>query len=179
MNTEFGLEPFEDARDERAHQIIVAHLAQASPAEQFCFVQRSNYDDNARALRWLADRPETDRAAILAMYWNLGADWLMQFAAEADVPDYERASWQFCRLLEARYTSGFYPHAAVYFNPYETDGAYPFEYDNITRQRETPPAMLETIAGEQHVDVDADFPDYDEGLPLAVAEAVWALYDED
>ena len=67
----------------------------------------------------------------------------------------------------------------MYFNPYETDGAYPFEYDNITRQRETPPAMLETIAGEQHVDVDADFPDYDEGLPLAVAEAVWALYDED
>ena len=41
-------------------------------------------------LRWLADRSETDRAAILAMYWNLGADWLMQFAAEADVPDYER-----------------------------------------------------------------------------------------
>ena len=90
MNTGFGLEPFEDARDERAHQIIVAHLAQASPAEQLCFVQRSNYDDNARALRWLADRSETDRAAILAMYWNLGADWLMQFAAGADVPDYER-----------------------------------------------------------------------------------------
>jgi hypothetical protein len=90
MNIEFGLEPFEDTRDERAHQIIIAHLAQASPAEQFCFVQRSNYDGNARALRWLADRPETDRAAILATYWNLGADWLMQFAAGADVPDYER-----------------------------------------------------------------------------------------
>ena len=88
MNTGFGLEPFEDARDERAHQIIIAHLAQASPAEQLCFVQRSNYDGNARVLRWLADRSETDRAAILAMYWNLGADWLMQFAAEADVPDY-------------------------------------------------------------------------------------------
>ena len=68
MNTEFGLEPFEDTRDERAHQIIIAHLAQASPAEQFSFVQRSNYDGNARALRWLADRSETDRAAILAMY---------------------------------------------------------------------------------------------------------------
>jgi len=53
-------------------------------------VQRSNNDGNARVLRWLADRPETDRAAILAMYWNLGADWLIQFAAETDVPDYER-----------------------------------------------------------------------------------------
>lgn len=90
MNTGFGLEPFEDTRDERAHQIIIAHLAQASPAGQFCFVQRSNYGGNARVLRWLADRPETDRAAILAMYWNLGADWLMQFAAGAGAPDYER-----------------------------------------------------------------------------------------
>ena len=80
----------EDTRDEHTHQIIIAHLAQASPAGQFCFVQRSNYGGNARVLRWLADRSETDRAAILAMYWNLGADWLMQFAAEADVPDYER-----------------------------------------------------------------------------------------
>ena len=90
MNTRFGLEPFEDTCDERTHQTIIAHLAQASPAGQICFVQRSNNDGNARVLRWLADRPETDRAAILAMYWNLGADWLMQFAAGADVPDYER-----------------------------------------------------------------------------------------
>lgn len=66
MNTGFGLEPFADARDERAHQIIIAHLAQASPAGQPCFVQRSNYDGNARVLRWLAERPETGRAAILA-----------------------------------------------------------------------------------------------------------------
>jgi hypothetical protein len=53
-------------------------------------VQRSNYGGNARVLRWLADRSETDRAAILAVYWNLGADWLMQFAAGAGAPDYER-----------------------------------------------------------------------------------------
>ena len=76
MNTRFGLEPFEDTCDERTHQTIIAHLAQASPAGQLCFVQRSNNDGNARVLRWLADRPETDRAAILAMYWNLGADSL-------------------------------------------------------------------------------------------------------
>ena len=179
MHTEFGLEAFADVRDERAHQLFTAHLAQASPAGQFCFVQRSNYDDNAHALRWLAERPETDRAAMLAMYWNLGADYLMQYAEAADAPAYEQASWQFCRLLEARYCGGFYPHAAVYFNPHETDGAYPFEYDGITRRREAPPAMLATVAGAQRVDVDADFPDYDDGLPPAVAVAVWALYDED
>lgn len=180
ISTTYGQEPFENERDEQEYRLIVDYLKNATPAQQFCYVQRSNYDSNRHVLRFLADRPETDCAVILAIYWNIGSDYLTQFADESDFQDndYQRENWRFSRLIEARYLNGFYPNATLYFNPYETDGAYPGEYDGITRKYITPPKMLQTVQGTEYVDIDGDdFADYDEGLPSELVEKVWALYD--
>lgn len=184
MNSTYGQEAFERVADARAHHLVLEYLKNATPAQQLYFVHRSNYDDNRRCLRWLVDQPQTDRAVILAIYWNLGADYFCQFASEADFEpdDYRLETWRFTRLIEQRYTSGFYPNASIYFNPYDTQGAYPGEYTGIERRYTTPPQMLETVQGAEYVDVDGEtdaFDGYDDGLPEAVAEAMFALYDDE
>ncbi|ULJ68626.1 DUF4274 domain-containing protein [Wielerella bovis] len=160
-------------------KLILDFLKNATPAEQFNYAARSNYDDNKAGLAWLIDQPETERAVILKIYWNLGADYLTQFDDEQDVPYFVQEDWRLTRLIEARYTNGFYTNANIWYDPYDTDGGMPFEYEDIVRVREVPAEMLATINGHDFVDLEIDFEEYDEGLPSEIVNKLYALDESD
>ena len=115
-----------------------------------------NYDSSSQVVRWLIDRPETDRAAVLALYWNLDADYLFRFVeSDFDEEDYRLEDWRFSRLTEARYVTGFYPQGVVYFNPHRHAGACPGGYTSDTKRKYTPPRILVTVEDtEEYVDVE-------------------------
>ncbi len=158
--------------------LLHAHLAQATPEQRHIYVARSNYDDNEPALAWLADQPDLDRATALMMYWQLGAGWHMQFADLDAVPDYARSTHQLIHRVQQRFLEGFYADHGLRFDPYQWDGAGPREHSAAELQRAVP-QMLQAIEGPHTVDpFDQSYAeDYDDGLPIALVETLFALAD--
>lgn len=165
----------DDERIERAIQtIVLRHLERATPAQWHVYAARSNYDDNRDALEWLADNPRLPRATALLMYWALGAGWHVQFAGEDEVPGWALRTHRLIRTIEARYLAGFYADGTIYFDP--DDGPVPpGDYvGTVENRRPVPEAMLAVVSGSDWVDLDDGA--YDEGLPLAVAREIEALF---
>jgi uncharacterized protein DUF4274 len=159
--------------ESRSWELVRAYLAEATPAEWHLFAARSNYDANATALRWLIDQKALDRATALLIYWNLGAAWFVQFlsAQESSNPD----TFQLLRLIEDRYHAGFYEAGNIWFDPRASDGGRPDNYPDVEVRRPVPGAMLEPVNGDEYVEVASDPEGFDEGLPVSVVDALYAL----
>ncbi len=166
----------DDDIDEQAWQLLIAHLQEATPQQRHLFAARSNYDDNHDALQWLADDPRTEHATALLMYWSLGAEFHTQYATDDEVPGWARSSHRLIRQIEERCLTGFYASGTLYFDP-RHGPVPPGDYADVEQKRPIPPAMLAAVMGNEEVDLDDEH--YDEGLPMAVADAIWALYQQD
>jgi hypothetical protein len=165
-----------DSREAQAWEIVRTWLAAATPAQWHLFAARSNYDGNAQALQWLIDRPDLDRATALLIYWNLGAAWFVQYAsAEASSNE---DTYRLLRQIEERYDAGFYEHGDIWFDPRHSDGGHPDDYPEVPVRRPVPPAMLLPVNGNEYVEVNDDPEGFDDGLPMDVVEALFALYAE-
>jgi hypothetical protein len=160
-------------------KLVRSYLETASPAQWHIFAARSNYDDNEQALRWLIDNSKTDLSTVLMIYWNLGAAWYVQFSSEEEcAAEYQKRKYRLLRLIEQRYNSSYYANSEIWFDPNHSDGARPDEYPDIPVKRPIPEIMLQPVNGSEYVDVKSDPDGYDEGLPIPIVEALYALYDE-
>lgn len=158
----------------QAESLILDYLRKASPRERHLYVARSNYDDNASALRLIADDPATDRATALMMFWALGARYLAQYADGSEVPDGQRIRYALVRTLESRFLSGFYA-SGIYFDPSEGP-VPPDDYAELPLRSPIPEAMYAVVEGQDWVDLED--PGYDEGLPAPLARTIWHLFDD-
>ena len=149
-------------------------LEQATPAQWHLFAARSNYDGNDQPLRWLIDNPNLDRATALLIYWYLGAGWYVQFESEQKMQSYERETFQQLKLLEQRYSEGYYACHNIWFDPLQSEGGRPDDYADLVVKRPIPDLMLIAVEGTEFVDLDDD--QYDDGLPMDIAEQIFALY---
>lgn len=166
----------DDDRIERAVQAItLRYLERATPQQWHVFAARSNYDGNRYALEWLAGHPRLSRATALLMYWALGAGWHVQFVSEDEVDGWALPAHRLIRSIETRYLGGYYADGTIYFDP--DDGPVPpGDYVGmVENRRPVPEAMLAIVPGSDWVDLDDE--GYDEGLPLAVAEEIAALFE--
>ena len=105
--------------------IVRTWLEGATPEQWHRFAARSNYDGNGRALRWLLDNCNIDRATALLIYWNLGAAWFVQYANESDLGDasYQLDTFRLAREVERRYADGYYADHGIWFDPHDFEGA--------------------------------------------------------
>lgn len=158
--------------------LLHAHLLQATPEQRHLYVARSNYSDNQRALAWLADQPDLDRATALMLFWSVGAGWHAQYDTLDAVPDYKRDAHAFIGLVQQRYLDGFYADHGIGFDPDAWDGAGPREH-SADELRRVPTQMLQAVDGEHQIDPfdDAYDEDYDDGLPMALVEQLYELAD--
>ncbi len=168
-----------EADEAKAWRIVRSYLEGATPEQWHIYAARSNYDDNRRGLRWLLDQPSLQRATALLIYWQLGAAWYVQFAAEEDVASSSgRDTFALLREIEDRYRSGFYASDDIWFDPRHSIGGAPDDYPDLPVRRPIPSCMLEATEGRDYVNIeDGDPPGYDEGLPLAVMQALYELGD--
>ncbi|CAN7559812.1 DUF4274 domain-containing protein [Acidovorax sp. LjRoot66] len=160
----------------RAWNLVHAYLADASPAAWHVFAARSNYDGNKQALRWLLDQPTLDRGTALLIYWYLGAAWHVQFTSADQALSPE--TFTLLRLIEERYAEGFYQAGNIWFDPHTSEGGRPDDYPKVPVVRPVPAIMLEPVNGSELVEVSEDPEGFDEGLPLSVAVALYALFEE-
>ncbi len=158
----------------RAWNLVHAYLADASPAAWHVFAARSNYDGNQQALRWLLDQPTLDRGTALLIYWYLGAAWHVQFTSAEQALSPE--TFRLLRLIEERYAAGFYEAGNIWFDPHTSEGGRPDDYPKVPVLRPVPAIMLEPVNGSEFVELDPE--GFDEGVPLSVAVALYALFEE-
>ncbi len=165
----------DEQREHAVWQLVLDYLATASPEQWHVYAARSNYDGNARGLQWLLDNPALDRGTALLIYWYLGAAWYVQFGSEAEMAPYQRDTFHTLQLIEQRHRDGFWARDAIWFDPAHSEGGGPGDYPDLPQHRPTPASMLQATAGRDYVDLDPE--GYDEGLPLELAERIFALYD--
>lgn len=158
----------------RAQAIVQVYLADASPAAWHVFAARSNYDGNLQALRWLVDQPTLDRGTALLIYWYLGAGWHVQFTSAEQALSPE--TFLLLRLIEERYAAGFYNTGNIWFDPHTSEGGRPDDYPKVAVVRPVPTIMLEPVNGSEFVELDPE--GFDDGLPMAVAVAIYALFED-
>ncbi|MEG2804674.1 DUF4274 domain-containing protein [Stenotrophomonas sp.] len=159
-------------------RLLHDHLVQATPEQRHLYVARSNYGDNGRALAWLADQPDLDRATALMLFWSVGAGWHAQYETIDAVPEYARDTHQLIARVQQRYLAGFYADHGIAFDPGHWDGAGPHEHAPEELQR-MPPQMLQAVDGDLAIDPfdEAYSEDYDDGLPMALVEQLYELAD--
>lgn len=163
----------DEERTQAIRSIVLSYLQGATPEQWHVYVARSNYDDNAPALRWLIDNPQLDRGTALMIYWYMGAAGYVQFASEDQVKDYEKDTFRLLLLIEQRYADGFYTQGRIWFAPEHSEGGGPSE----TRQPYVRPVstLMREEVGTELVDIEPE--DYDDGLPFEVMEKIEALFD--
>ncbi len=162
--------------EQKAWSIVKTYLSNATPEQWHIFSARSNYDDNRKALQWLIDNPKLDKATALLIYWYLGAGWYVQFASKDEMQSYEVKTFELLQTIEQRYQSDFYERSRIWFDPKFSEGGRPDDYAQLPVKRPVPDIMLQPTVGEDYVDLD-NLEDYDDGLPITVAEELFALYD--
>ena len=118
----------DEEKEQKEAQLIRDFLTNATPEQRHLFIARSNYDSNYDALNELAADPQLDRASALLMYWSLGAAWYVQYGHDDDVPDYSRQTLALIRLIETRYSAGFYADHGIWFDPMQSEGGRPDDY---------------------------------------------------
>ena len=162
-------------REKRIEQLEFAYLEKASPEQLHIYAARSNYDGNAKPVRWLIDNPALDRGTALLLYWYLGAAYYAEFVSQDEVRGFQRDSFRLVLLLERRILDGFYTESRIRFDPMQSEGGGPREMRPSKVKRPVPEQLLLPSPGKQ---VDVHSEDYDEGIPLALAEQISALFDE-
>lgn len=155
--------------------IVQEHLATATPWEWHVYADGSNYSDNHQGLKWLLDQPSLELATALMIYWNLGAAWYVAYETvqQADNPE----TFELLRLIEDRVKRGFYQGRSLWFDPMQSESARPDDYPNQPVNRPTPPHMLQVVDGTEYYDRDLVQDEYEEGLPPAVAQRIYDLFD--
>ena len=167
----------EAERDEAQWKIILDHLESANAEQRHVYVAYSNYDDNDRGIRFLADCPELSTGTAVMMFWFLGADYLARMKPE-ELRSYQQDKWQLLQLIEQRVVSGFYKGDTIHFDPADSI-VRPGEYESMgPLVQPIAPQMYAVARGTDYVDLDEAAEDYDDGLPMDVSSAVWALWDD-
>ncbi len=167
----------EAERDEAQWKIILDHLERANAEQRHVYVAYSNYDGNERGIRFLANRSDLSTGTAVMMFWFLGADYLARVKPE-ELRSHQQEKWQLLRLIEQRVVSGFYQGDAIHFDPADSI-VRPGEYQSLgPLVQPIAPQMYTVAQGTTHVDLDEVAEEYDDGLPLDVSSAVWALWDE-
>ena len=167
----------EAERDEAQWKIILDHLENANAEQRHVYVAYSNYDDNERGIRFLADCPELSTGTAVMMFWFLGADYLARMKPE-ELRSYQQDKWQLLQLIEQRVVSGFYKGDTIHFDPADSI-VRPGEYESMgPLVQPIAPQMYAVARGTDYVDLDEAAENYDDGLPMDVSSAVWALWDD-
>jgi len=155
--------------------IIHEHLAAATPWDWHVYADGSNYSDNQLGLKWLLDQPSLELATALTIYWNLGAAWYVAYETveQADNPE----TFALLRLIEDRVQRGFYQGRNLWFDPMQSESATPNDYPDQPINRPIPAMMLQVVDGTEYYDRDLVQDEYEEGLPPAVAQRIYDLFD--
>lgn len=155
--------------------IIRGYLEAATPMAWHVYADGSNYSDNRPGLLWLLDQPSLELATALTIYWNLGAAWYVAFETVEQADNAE--TFELLRLIEHRVQAGFYQGRSLWFDPMQSESAKPDDYPDQPVNRPVPVAMLQVVGGTEYYDRDVVQAEYEEGLPVAVAERIYALFD--
>ncbi|MEB6592202.1 DUF4274 domain-containing protein [Pseudomonas asiatica] len=155
--------------------IIHEHLAAATPWDWHVYADGSNYSDNLPGLKWLLDQPSLELATALTIYWNLGAAWYVAYETveQADNPE----TFALLRLIEDRVQRGFYQGRSLWFDPMQSESATPNDHPDQPVNRPIPAMMLQVVDGNEYYDRDLVQDEYEEGLPPAVAQRIYDLFD--
>lgn len=111
--------------------------------------------------RWIATRPECDRATALAIFWKTQPEYFLQYSDAAEVPASEREAYALLALIRDRWAAGRYTRSELAFDP-DAD-AWPIDRADLIRrygdrvERLMPAAMRVRLSGR---------PIPDEGPPL-------------
>lgn len=167
----------DEQRTEATRQLILDHLAIATPEQRHVYVAYSNYDDNDYGVRFLAQSPELAVGTAIMLFWFLGADYLCRVPAD-ELQSYQKDKLELARLIERRVLEGFYRSGLIAYDP-ATCIVRPDEYASMGPLQQPIAAQMYTATqGEAYVDLDEAAESYDDGLPEGVAEAVWAIWED-
>jgi len=97
----------------------------------------------------------------------------METVEEASDPD----TFALLRLIEERVEHGFYQGRSLWFDPMQSESATPNDYPDQPVNRPVPAAMLQVVNGTEYYDRDLVQAEYEEGLPLAVAQRIYDLFE--
>ena len=116
-------------RDEALWKLIRDHLARATPEQRHMYVASSNYDDNERGIRFLADLPDLEQGTAVMLFWLKGADALARLTP-TEMASYQEDEWELIKLIEQRVVNGFYRTGTIRFDPANCP-LYPGEYASL------------------------------------------------
>ena len=111
--------------------------------------------------------PEQRHLFIARSNYDSNYDALNELAAD---PQLDRAS-----ALLMYWSLGFYADHGIWFDPMQSEGGRPDDYPDLPVRRPVPDTMLIAAPGDVYVDLDDEA--YDDGLPLPLAEQLYALYE--
>lgn len=164
-------------RDEALWTLIRDHLTRATPEQRHMYVASSNYDDNERGIRFLADLPDLAQGTAVMLFWLKGADALARLTP-TEMASYQEDAWELIKLIEQRVVNGFYRTGTIRFDPANCP-LYPGEYASLgPLVHPIAPQMYAITEGDTYVNVEVIREKYDEGLPEDVAAAVWAQWND-
>ena len=116
-------------RDEALWTFIRDHLTRATPEQRHMYVASSNYDDNERGIRFLADLPDLEQGTAVMLFWLKGADALARLTP-TEMASYQEDAWELIKLIEQRVVNGFYRTGTIRFDPANCP-LYPGEYASL------------------------------------------------
>jgi len=160
----------EEERDAKHWQLLTSFLEKATPVAQVNFARWTNYTDED-ILIWMIERPETDLAAALTIYFNMSPNYYAEKTMQ-ELASYELETYELLEKIAKRVKENFYAPSDVYF--LGTD-FLDTKYVNQDALRPIAEHMMKAYKGS--IIISHDFPeDFDEGLPIALCEEIWKLY---
>lgn len=152
-----------------ALRITVDWLSEQPQDTWLAFVLNTNYDFAVDALRWMVRSGRCDRAVALAMYWNLGAGYYVQFADRSEVPAHAKLTYSFVKKIERMFLAGEFAVSDLGYDP----SGHLSAYDDVPEVTPIPEELKRPIPGRS-IDEAALTRDWSNGLPAFV----WDELDE-
>ena len=143
--------------------LVIAYLTARPQPYWLAYVLHSNYDVNERVIDWLIRHPQCDKAVALALYWQLGAGFYVQFSDRESVPGHALHSYDLLRYIENRYLHDAFVSNEIAFDPSNRFGDYEGKSVVVPVSEE----MKRPLSGHA-VDDDALTEGWDGGLPPEV-----------
>ncbi|TDQ09485.1 DUF4274 domain-containing protein [Pedobacter metabolipauper] len=128
-------------------------------------------------LEWLVERPKTDLATAVMVYWMQGPRWWKQYHNKQELIEKGDSAmgFDFTETLESKILSGFFKDQEFAFDPTKDDHGtiWANEYLDKLTVREIPPFLFRTLVGEE-IEMPAGF---EEGMPPDLVKKVQDVYD--
>lgn len=123
---------------------LMEYLKTASPEDWHQVAWSWNYDSGTEPLEWIVSQPNCSKGTALLIYWTAGPRYMYQYANREEVGKYNLDVYDLIKVIEEKYTSGFYQKDDIYFDPKnDYDGRdWTKEYEDEVEQKQVIPEQM-------------------------------------